>query len=213
MSNRKWEPSNPDFVINHLMTGNQRYRDGKVRRSGNDQDRRSATAYEQHPFAAVLSCSDSRIMLSEVFDCRLGDLFVCRVAGNIADSAVIGSLEYAVEHLGSSVIVVMGHERCGAVGAACQSGGAPGHILSLVEHIRPAVKATSGQPGDPVENAVRENVRQVVTRLRESEPILAHMVSHGTIKVVGAYYYLETGRVELLDYEAPAEYSQLPNAA
>ncbi|MCC7478141.1 carbonic anhydrase [bacterium] len=208
MNKRKWEPGNPDFVIQHLLGGNQRYCEGKVRRNGNDQDRRTATAYEQHPFAAVLSCSDSRIMLSEIFDCRLGDLFVCRVAGNIADTAVIGSLEYAAEHLGSSVIVVMGHERCGAVGAACKSAGAPGHILSLVEQIRPAVKASSNQPGDLVENAVRENVRQVVNRLRESEPILAHMVKEGKLKVVGAYYYLESGRVELLDYEAPAAQKQ-----
>lgn len=213
---RKWEPENPNFVIEHLMAGNARYVAGKLKKTPGDQDRRRETAFEQHPFAAVLTCSDSRIMHNEIFDCRLGDLFVVRVAGNIADDAVIGSLEYTAEHLGSSVIVVLGHQRCGAVAAACQSAGAPGHILTLVEKIRPAVKASAHLPGDSVDNAVRENVRQVANRLRESEPILAHLVHSGKLKVIGAYYNLESGAVEILDSGAEAghgSHEERPSAA
>jgi carbonic anhydrase len=204
-------------VLEHLMTGNERYVAGSINRNSDDRDRRKETAFEQHPFASVLTCADSRIMHNEIFNCRLGDLFVVRVAGNIVDDAVVGSLEYAAEHLGSKVIVVLGHQRCGAVAAACAGPSAPGHILTLVEKIRPAVKASAGMPGDPVDNAIRENVRQVTEKLRESAPILAELVHEGKVKVVGAYYHLESGKVELIDDDSSAGHShsheEVPQAA
>lgn len=151
----------------------------------------------QHPHAEILSCADSRVPPEIIFDQGLGDLFVVRVAGNVASDTEIGSLEYGAEHLHIPLLVVLGHESCGAVTAALQ-GGAEAHIATLVNLIKPAVEKSRGQSGDPVANAVRANVQLVVQQLRASTPVLSELVAHGKLKIVGGVYSLETGKVTWL---------------
>ena len=208
----------PTEAISRLKQGNGRYTKGKPQHphdSINERTRLAANSYEnasliypdmtkrreelaksQHPFAVVLGCSDSRVPPEIVFDQGLGDLFVLRVAGNVIDDHSLGSIEYAVDHLSVRLIVVLGHQRCGAVKAAKETiaakGEAPAHIQSLVTAIQPAVEATV--QGD-LETTVRENVKNVVQALRSSAPVLKAKVDSGELKVVGAYYSLDTGSV------------------
>ena len=152
----------------------------------------------QHPHAEILSCADSRVPPEIIFDQGLGDLFVVRVAGNVATDTELGSLEYGAEHLHIPLLIVLGHESCGAVTAAVQAGEAEGHIAALVKLIKPAVDKSRGLPGDPVANAVRTNVELVVEQLRSSTPVLSELVAHGKLKIVGGVYSLETGEVRWL---------------
>ena len=133
-----------------------------------------------------------------VFDQGLGDLFVVRVAGNIATDSEIASIEYAAEHLHTPLVVVMGHQSCGAVGAAIEGGTPPGHLPTLIAQIQPAVVEARKLSGDLSTNAVRLNVERVVTKLRTSQPVLAHLVGEGKLRIVGAVYALDSGRVEWL---------------
>jgi carbonic anhydrase len=128
----------------------------------------------------------------------LGDLFVVRVAGNVATDTELGSLEYGAAHLHIPLIVVLGHERCGAVTAAVQGGEVEGHISSLVGLIKPAAEQTRGLPGDPIANAVQMNVEMVVKQLRASTPVLSELVAHHKLRIVGGVYSLETGSVKWL---------------
>jgi len=190
----------PDQALSRLEAGNQRFVAAKSNHPHQDLARRHDLAGSQHPFAVVLSCSDSRLPPELVFDQGLGDLFVIRVAGNITDAAVIGSIEYAVEHLKTPLIVVLGHEKCGAVTAAMSGGGdTHDHIQALVEAIAPVVAEAKKDPKDPLDAAVRLNVQKVVGELASSEPILAHESKEGRIRVVGAYYSLDTGAVTVTD--------------
>jgi len=161
---------------------------------------REELANAQHPFAVIVGCADSRVPPEIVFDQGLGDLFVLRVAGNVIDDHSLGSVEYAVDHLGVRLMVVLGHQRCGAVKAAKETiaakGKAPAHIQSLVTAIRPAVEATVS--GD-LEATVKANVKDVVQALRSSTPVLKAKVDSGDVRVVGAYYSLDTGTVTFLD--------------
>jgi carbonic anhydrase len=162
--------------------------------------RRAELTKSQHPFAIILGCSDSRVPPELVFDQGLGDLFVARVAGNVIDDHSLGSIEYAVDHLGARLIVVLGHQRCGAVKAAKETIAAkteaPAHIQSLVTAIQPAVEATA--KGD-LEATVEANVKNVTQALRSSAPLLKPKVDSGELKVVGAYYSLDTGSVAFMD--------------
>lgn len=188
----------PDQALAKLMEGNKRYTSSHSQRPHQSARRRHELEKDQHPFACILSCSDSRVPPEIVFDEGLGDLFVVRVAGHIVDNAVTGSVEYAVEHLGSTLVLVLGHERCGAVQATL-GGGEPGtHIQSLVEAISPAVIDAKKKPGEPLANAVRANVQLVVQQLRQSGPILAEQVRSQKIRILGAVYELDTGAVHLL---------------
>jgi carbonic anhydrase len=187
----------PDLALRELRAGNRRYVAARVVRPHQNAARRALVAKGQHPFAVVIGCADSRVPPEIVFDQGLGDLFVVRVAGNIADDAVLGSVEYAVEHLGARLIVVLGHERCGAVQAALQGGETPGHVAALVEAIGPAVDAVRGQPGDVLDRAVKANVGRVVGEVKSSKPVLAPLVEAGKVRVVGGYYHLASGAVEL----------------
>ncbi len=158
--------------------------------------RRAELATGQRPFAIVLGCADSRTSPEVLFDQGLGDLFVVRVAGNVLDDHVLASIEYAVDHLGAQLIVVLGHQRCGAVQAAKETleakAEAPAHINSLVAAIKPAVEATRGAD---VETTIKANTENVVQSLRSSEPVLKKEVEAGAITVLGAYYDLDTGAV------------------
>lgn len=189
--------SNERFV-QKLLEGNKRYANGKPSHPNQAFERRKHVAKGQHPFAVVISCSDSRVPPEIIFDQGIGDLFVVRVAGNIIDDAGLGSIEYAAEHLHVSLILVLGHERCGAVEAAVKGGEAPGRIKSLLEALRPAVENAKGRPGDLTENAMRGNVKSVVDRLKASKPILEHLVHKGTLTVVGVRYDLDDGMVTLI---------------
>jgi carbonic anhydrase len=189
---------NPDESLAKLLEGNARYVKGAMTHPDADAARRAEVAKGQHPFAIILSCSDSRIPPEIVFDQGLGDIFVIRTAGNVVDDIAIGSIEYAAEHLGSPLLVVLGHENCGAVKATVDGGEAPGHIASIVKAIKPAVEKAKGEKGDLVDNSVRENVSMVREKLAESKPLLAEMVEKGKLKVVGARYDLDDGKVEII---------------
>ena len=184
-----------------LSAGNVRYQQDKDDHPNNTVERRSQLTGGQTPFASILTCSDSRVAPELVFDQGLGDLFVIRVAGNICDDAVMGSLEYASLHLGVKLIVVMGHQSCGAVGAAVENVDVSGpathsHIDSLIESIRPAVKAASSA-GDLVEASVRENARMIAAAISGSTPVMTKLTQEG-VEVIPAYYALDTGAVEWL---------------
>jgi len=187
-----------DSVLAELKTGNKHHVAHRYQHPHETLDRQRQLASGQHPHAEILSCSDSRVPPEIVFDQGLGDLFIVRVAGNVAADTEIGSLEYGAEHLHVPLIVVLGHESCGAVTAAVQGGPPEGHIGSLVDLIKPAVEKTRGMSGDPVSNAVRMNVELVVKQLRTSTPILSELVAHGKLRIVGAVYSIETGAVTWL---------------
>ncbi|MBK9474588.1 MAG: carbonic anhydrase [bacterium] len=189
----------PEEALARLIIGNRHFVNAKPAFPDQDAARREAMAEGQAPFAAILSCSDSRAAPEVLFDQGLGDLFVVRVAGNVANAIGIASLEYAAEHLGTRLIVVLGHERCGAVTAAVGGGELPGHLPALMTALQPAVAANRDPHGDPVEGAIRANVELTAELLRESGPILAEMVETGELKIVGARYDLDTGIVEWLD--------------
>lgn len=182
-----------------LMAGNQRYVRHKEQHPDQSLARRRELEGGQHPFAVILSCADSRVPPELLFDQGLGDLFVVRVAGNIVDDAVLGSIEYAVEHLGAKLVMVLGHEKCGAVSAAVEGGIAPGHMKALVAAIQPSVEASTKEPGDRIHNCVIANARRVAQQIRESEPVLKEAVEKHGVKVVAADYALDSGKVNLLD--------------
>lgn len=187
-----------------LMAGNSRFEGGRARHPDQSVARRKEIAGKQEPFAIVLTCADSRLPPEIYFDQGLGDLFVIRNAGNVLDDHVIGSMEYAVDHLNVPLIMVIGHERCGAVSAAVAGGHAPGHIAQIVASITPAVNATAEQDGDKVNNTVIAHAQMTAAALRTCGPIIAEAVKTGKVKVVAARYDLDTGRVELLPELASA---------
>jgi carbonic anhydrase len=187
-----------DAAVARLVEGNARFVAGTMTRPHQSIDRRAELVQGQKPFAAILTCSDSRVSPEIYFDQGLGDLFVIRNAGNVLDDHVIGSLEYAVEHLNVRLILVVGHAKCGAVSAAASGGHAPGHIKSVVESIEPAVKAAHAQKGDLVDNAVRRNAGRSAEILRQVEPFIGKLVAEGKVQVLAGYYDLATGRVEIL---------------
>jgi carbonic anhydrase len=192
-------PISADDALARLVSGNQRYVRHKERHPDQSIARRKELEAAQHPFAVILGCADSRVSPEILFDQGLGDLFVIRVAGNIVDDAVLGSIEYAVDHLGAKLIMVLGHEKCGAVSAALEAGNPEGHLKALVEAIQPSVAATRNDPGDKVHNCVLANVRRVAGQLRRSEPVLKEAIEKKGVKVLAADYALDTGRVALLD--------------
>src|SRR5262249_16412472 len=153
--------------------GNQRHVKAAYKHPHETTARRADLAKGQSPHAVVLACADSRVAPEIVFDQGLGDLFTVRVAGNLAPDAEVASIEYAVEHLQTPVVVGMGHQSCGAVGAAIAGGEAPGHLPALIDALKPAVEEAKKMPGDVSDNAIKINVEHVVDELRHSKPILA----------------------------------------
>ncbi len=188
----------PDSVLGELKTGNAHHVRHQYQHPHETIARQRELVAGQHPHAEILSCADSRVPPEIIFDQGLGDLFVVRVAGNVATDTEIGSLEYGAEHLHIPLLVVLGHESCGAVTAAVQGGNAEGHISVLMSLIKPAVDKSQRIPGDRIANAVRTNVQMVVQQLRSSTPILSELVAHGKLKIVGGVYSLETGEVTWL---------------
>lgn len=194
-----------DQALDRLKQGNADYVANKPRNAVMEQDRRRELARSQAPFAAVLSCSDSRVPPELLFNAHLGDLFVIRNAGHTVDTAVLGSLEYACMVLGAPLIVVLGHERCGAVDAALsvvqKDASFTGNIDQMLDAIIPAALLASKDklPADELlDAAVRENVRRTVNRLRRHEPTLGEAQQAGRLKIVGARYDLDSGEVVFL---------------
>jgi len=186
----------PSAALDELVAGNKRFVSGKL--TAHDQDLailKQHTEEKQEPFAAVLSCADSRVPVELVFDQSIGHIFVTRVAGNLITPEIIGSLEYGAAVLGTKVIVVMGHSNCGAVKATIQGKAVPGQISSLFPHIQPAVD----QGGTNLQAATEANAKIQAKLLAESSTVISEMVKAGTVKVVGAYYDLGTGNVKFLD--------------
>ena len=189
-------------ALARLLDGNQRYIASSLVHPNQMPERRKALTDQQKPFAIVLTCADSDAPPEVIFDQGLGDLVVVRIAGNILSDTLLGSIEYAVEHFKPPLVMVLGHQKCGAVKVAIdavQSGSeAPGHMASLVTALRPAVEAAQLESGDVLDNAVRVNIRQVVTQLRDQSALLEARLGKGLLKAVGAYYSLDTGAVEIL---------------
>ncbi|MCW5920747.1 MAG: carbonic anhydrase [Saprospiraceae bacterium] len=190
-------PKTPDEAIARLKEGNARFVNDQSAHPNRDDTRKIIQAQQQTPFASIMSCSDSRVPSEIVFDQGLGDLFIVRTAGQAPAVASYGSLEFSVAVLGVKVIVVMGHEKCGAVKGAIGTDKLPGHIEDLVNIIRPGVKDFIGKP-DKLEEASRANVLAEVEALKKLNPILSQYVQEGKIKIIPAYYRLETGQVEFL---------------
>ncbi|MBW4611547.1 MAG: carbonic anhydrase [Hassallia sp. WJT32-NPBG1] len=195
---QKPQPVSPDAAIKRLVEGNQRFVEGKRLNPNQSRLRLQETAVGQYPFAAILGCSDSRVPAEIVFDQGLGDLFVVRLAGNIAALEAIGSLEFATAVLGAQTIVVLGHARCGAVSAAIKGDPLPGRIGIFVEDIKPAVESIRKKTGNIEENAIIANVQYQVARLTESSTILANLIKEGKLKIVGGHYDLAKGKISLL---------------
>jgi carbonic anhydrase len=187
-----------DQALERLMAGNKRYVAAQQAHPHEAPERRAELSDGQYPFAVILGCADSRVPPEVIFDQGLGDLFVIRVAGNVLDDCVLGSIEYAVAHLHTPLIVVLGHSKCGAVGATVEGGELEGHLPSLAAAIQPAVDQAKNLVGDLVDNAVRANAKMVVEQLEASEPVLSALVDAGKLKVIAARYDLDTGEVELL---------------
>jgi carbonic anhydrase len=191
----------PDASLKRLMAANERYVVGIARRH-DFRHEREALVGGQNPYAAILSCADSRIAPEYAFDSGRGDLFVCRVAGNFATEETIASLEYAVAVLNVPLIQVLGHGSCGAVDAAIKSlkdeKPLPGHMPSLVEGLAGAVKTAAGQAGNALDNAIRQNVIDTVAKLKGTAPILNAAVDQNKLKVVGGIYRLKDGTVDMV---------------
>lgn len=193
-----------DQALAVLKEGNKKYLADTAACGVQSRERRIEISKGQTPFAVLVSCSDSRVPPELLFGRGLGELFIVRNAGNTVDTTALGSIQYAVAELGVPLVLVMGHERCGAVDAALSvvknNTSFPGSIGQMIEPIVPAVLKVQNQPGDLLDNAVRENVRRTVTRLRTaSEPILIDPLKAGRLRVVGARYSLDEGNVDFFD--------------
>jgi carbonic anhydrase len=196
--NESEQKSGPEAALDELIAGNRRFTSGRTSSHRRDLALLQQMMEKQEPFAAVLSCADSRVPVEVVFDQTIGQLFVTRVAGNMVTAEIMASLEYAVAVLGTHTILVMGHSRCGAVTAAIQAThqgqAVPGQISALFPHLEAAVK----QAGPDLEPTVRANALLQAARLRDS-PLLAAMVAEGKLIIAAGYFDLRTGEVTLLD--------------
>jgi carbonic anhydrase len=186
----------PEEALQQLIDGNRRFAEGRMTSFDEDLNvLKAKTVDKQEPFAAVLSCADSRVPVELIFDQSIGHVFVTRVAGNIATSAIIASLEYGVAVLGTKAIMVLGHANCGAVKASIDAKAVPGQISVLYRYIRPAVD----QAGPDLEAAIKANAKIQGSLLRQSSPVLADYIKQSQLKIVEAYYDLATGKVAILD--------------
>jgi carbonic anhydrase len=190
----------PDSALKRLMDGNLRYVQGRSIHPDEGEKRRSATYVKQEPFAIIVGCSDSRVPPEIVFDQGLGDVFVIRVAGNIVGPLEKNSIEFAAKHLRAPLIMVLGHEKCGAVDAVLAGKAKEYDIEEIEPFIEPAIVQARKLPGDRLTNCIQQNVRRVVAELKAT-PILIKLIEDHDLKIVGGYYELANGKVLLLDEE------------
>jgi carbonic anhydrase len=200
---------NPEITaeeaLQKLMDGNARFVSGNVEHPNQSAERRDEVISGQHPFAIIVGCSDSRVPPEIIFDQGIGDIFVIRTAGQVIDDAALASIEYGAEHLGVPLVVVLGHDSCGAVKATIEGGEAPGHIGYLVEAISPAVEEAAEQAVNEtgeeelLDASIDINIENIVYQLETSEPILSELVDEGELTIVGARYHLDGGEVEILE--------------
>jgi carbonic anhydrase len=195
---KKPQPVSPDTALKRLLEGNERFVNGKRLNPNQSKLRLQETAVAQYPFVAILGCADSRVPAEVVFDQGLGDLFVVRVAGNVASQTAIGSLEFATAVLGAQLIMVLGHAKCGAVMAAIDNKPLPGRIGVFVEEIKPAVERVKLKTGSIEENSIIANVQYQAQKLGESSTILGGLVKEGKLKIVGGRYDLASGKITML---------------
>lgn len=182
-------------VLEELLEGNRRYVDGEMVYPHQQRGDRLALKNGQSPKAIILGCSDSRVPPEIIFDQGLGDLFVIRVAGNVIDDIVLGSIEYAAEHLGSSLLMVMGHSNCGAVQAAMDDTALDGHVPKIAEVIEEAVRASEA---DDLDSVVKVHAKITAGHLGVSQPVIGPLANSGELLVVAAFYDFDTGLVEVL---------------
>ena len=191
-----------DQALARLLEGNERFVAHRELYPDRGPEVRIQLAQAQHPFAVILGCADSRVPPEVLFDEGLGDLFVIRNAGNIVDVTCLASIEYGIDHLGASLVLVLGHERCGvitaAVGATRDGQEIRGHLWSLIDAVRPALDRAGDGDGDVIDRAVRAHVKIQVERLRGADPIVSRAVETGGVQVVGARYDIDRGQVEVL---------------
>jgi carbonic anhydrase len=185
----------PKDALEQLLAGNRRFISGRTSAHRRDLAMLQQTLEKQEPFAAVLSCSDSRVPVEVVFDQTIGQLFVTRVAGNIVTAEIVASLEYAAAVLGTNTILVMGHSRCGAVTAAIQRQPVPGQISALLRYIEPAVE----KAGPDLEATIRTNALLQAAHLRKASPLLTAMIEEGKLQIATGHFDIRTGAVTLLD--------------
>jgi len=188
----------PRVGLRKLMGGNRRFVENKSIRPRQDRAALLNVEKKQKPFAVIVGCSDSRVPNEILFDQGVGDLFIVRTAGQVMAEASYGSIEFATVALGTKLIVVMGHQSCGAVDAAVNRPEVPGHIIALINGIKHAAAVSKDQPGDRLDNAIRENVLEQVAELRDLDPVLSKKFKNGEIMIVGAVYRLHDGHVEFL---------------
>lgn len=189
----------PDEALKRLLDGNKRFVQQQLKHPNQSKSRLQEVATAQHPFATILSCADSRVPAEILFDEGIGDLFDVRLAGNIVTPEALGSIEYSAILLGTPLLMVLGHERCGAVTAAVKGEQVPGAISSFVKSIKPALESVKENPsGDPVENAVIANVKYQVDRLRQTSKLLVEREREAKLKIVGGRYDLDTGEVTII---------------
>lgn len=194
--------------LTKLIDGNKRFMSGEVVKKDIGESRRHELANGQQPFAMVLSCADSRVAPEIIFDQGLGDIFVVRVAGNVLEPTTLGSIEYGVEHLHTPLLVILGHESCGAVKATLEAKGKPeGNIGAILKKIMPAVntaRKAKKNTSETLNIAIQENVKNTCKDVMKSKIIRDH-VHEGKLKIIGAEYYLGTGKFELIDLGSPDE--------
>jgi carbonic anhydrase len=188
----------PEAALQKLLEGNQRFTQHHPQYPDQTEARLREVAQSQHPFATILSCADSRVPAEIVFDQGIGDIFDVRIAGNIATPEAIGSIEYAAVLLGTPLLMVLGHERCGAVTAAVQNEALAGQIGTFVKAIEPAVARVKTKSGDAVENAVVANVQYQIEQLKQRSSLLTERIESGQLKIVGGRYDLDSGKVSIV---------------
>ncbi|MBG1269603.1 carbonic anhydrase [Nostoc sp. WHI] len=188
----------PNEAVRRLLDGNQRFIHQKRQYPDQSLERLRLVAKAQYPFAAILGCADSRVPAEIVFDQGLGDLFVVRVAGNVVSDTVIGSLEYSTAILGLQLIVVLGHRRCGAVAEAIKNEPLPGRMGLIIEGIKPSIERVKLRTDDNMQDAVIANIQYQTEKLQESSTILAKLLREGKLKIVGACYDIDTGKINII---------------
>lgn len=200
----------PKEALNKLIIGNERFAKNESIHPNRFEETKKALLTKQKPFAAVLSCSDSRVPIEIIFDAGLGDIFAVRTAGHVLSKEVMGSLEYAVKSIGVKLIIVLGHENCGAVGLAVDTYQNKSYdelsenIQSIMNHIYPAIENVSCEDGDFLDLAVKSNITYQVDDLLKKDPYIAEKVQSGEIMIIGAEYSIATGKVQLISQPVPS---------